>query len=149
MKAVSAASSVHGSHVPWYLAFWGRPKCPCVCTYMYVPVCLSVCVFVYAYTLPQPVCLYMCLCVSLSLCVSCLTPLPGPLLLYPTDQDHPSTEGVNVVQFLTLNNTSPAVLVIRSLSIDGYSCEAYGYEISQCRQEVVIAANESKKVEIR
>ena len=83
------------------------------------------------------------------MCVSCLTPLPGPLLLYPADQDHPSTEGVNVVQFLTLNNTSPAVLVIRSLSIDGYSCEAYGYEISQCRQEVVIAANESKKVEIR
>ena len=56
---------------------------------------------------------------------------------------------MNVVQSLTLNNTSPALLVIRSLSIDGYSCEAYGYEISHCREEVVIAANESKKVEIR
>ena len=54
-----------------------------------------------------------------------------------------------MVQSLTLNNTSPALLVIRSLSIDGYSCEAYGYEISHCRDEVVIAANESKKVEIR
>ena len=84
---------------------------------------------------------------TVSLCYICPGP-STPSCLY-SHVELSKADDIRLLQKLMLNNTSPATLIISSMSIDGFSCQGYGYHINNCDIEFELEANSSKSIEIR